>query len=95
MPLYPLSWQDTSGVSGQERKTMIDWMGSRLRNAQDQLARLRLHDPDGLLLGSEAVVKDMLALKAELESCGFMYTIPDHLRGQYDDRFAPLPRDGA
>lgn len=74
---------------------MLDWLGSRLRRAQDELVTWRMHDPNGLLPGSEAVVADMLALKAELEEYGFKYTIPDHLRDYYDANFAPRgQRDG-
>ncbi len=90
MPLYPLPWQDTESVAGQERRTICNWLGSRLRTAQDQLAQLRIQDPNGFLPGSEAVVADMLGLKAELESKGFVYTIPDHLRPHYDENFAPI-----
>lgn len=89
MPLYPLPWQDVSSVAGQERGTVVSWLGSRLRGAQDYLAKLRAYDPDGLLPGAEAVVADMLALKSELESHGFTYTIPDHLRDRYDEDFKP------
>lgn len=90
MPLYPLPWQDPQAVAGQERGAFIGWLGSRLRGAQDHLAELRKHgDPNGLLPGAEAVVADMLTLKAELEALGFKYTIPDHLRPQYDENFAP------
>ncbi len=90
MPLYPLPWQDTNSVAGQARRTMLDWLGSRLRSAQEHLARLRLEDRNGMLPGAEAVVADMLELKMELEALGFRYTIPDHLKDCYDDNFAPL-----
>lgn len=90
MPLYPLPWQDPTTRIGQERKTLMYWLGSRLRMAQEHLAGLREQDRDGLLPGAEAVVSDMLALKAELEAAGFQYTIPDHLASQFDDNFAPL-----
>lgn len=89
MPLYPLPWQDPSLVAGQARRTMLGELGSRLRGAQEHLARLRVSDPDGLLPGSEAVVSDMLALKTDLEARGFIYTIPDHLKDRYDKDFAP------
>ncbi len=92
MPLYPLPWQDPHIYDGQQRKTMLDWLGSRLRVAQEELAVLRRGDPMGLLPGSEAVVADMLALKAEMESKGFAYTIPDHLKPHYDENFAPKSR---
>lgn len=69
---------------------MLSELGSRLRTAQEHLARLRVNDPNGLLPGSEAVVADMLALKAELEALGFIYTIPDHLKDRYDEHFAPV-----
>lgn len=42
-----------------------------------------------LVPGHEAVVADMLELKAELEALGYVYTIPDHLRDRYDENFAP------
>lgn len=89
MPLYPLPWQDTSSVAGQERDTVLGWLSSRLRSAQDHLAGLRVADPNGLLPGAEAVVSDMLKLKAELESHGFIYTVPDHLKDRYDENLAP------
>jgi hypothetical protein len=92
MPLYPLPWQDTSSVVGQERRAMLGWLSSRLRGAQDLLAGLRRSDPNGLLPGAEAVVADMLRLQTELESHGFAYTIPDHLKDQYDENFAPKPK---
>lgn len=94
MPLYPLPWQDPATRMGQERKTVLDWLGSRLRGAQDLLPTLRMHDPSGLLPGAEAVVNDMLALKSELEVAGFKYTMPEHLKPLYDDNFAPLVRRG-
>lgn len=90
MPIYPLPWQDTATVAGKERKAVLDWLGSRLRGAQDYVAKLRVEDRDGMLPGAEAVVADMLALKAELESMGFKYTIPEHLRDRYDENFAPI-----
>lgn len=90
MPLYPLPWQDPTERYGQERKTVLGWLGSRLRGSQDYLAKLRVEDRDGMRPGAEAVVADMLALKAELESHGFTYTIPDHLKDQYDEDFAPI-----
>ncbi len=68
---------------------MLGELGSRLRMAQERLAELGAYDPNGLLPGHEAVVADMLALKAELEALGFMYTMPDHLKDQYDENFAP------
>lgn len=89
MPLYPLPWQDPASVAGQQRRSMLSELGSRLRMAQDRLAELRRADPNGLLPGYKAVVADMLALKAELEPLGFVYTIPDHLRDYYDANFAP------
>ncbi len=69
---------------------MLGELGSRLRMAQERLAERRLNDPDGLLPGHEAVVADMLALKAELEALGFMYTVPDHLKDRYDKDFSPM-----
>lgn len=93
MPLYPLPGQESDPFfgPGKEKRAMLDWVSSRLRDAQQGLAKLRDHDPNGLLPGSEAVVADMLSLKAELESLGFTYTIPDHLKDQYDEHFAPRP----
>ena len=35
-------------------------------------------------------VSDMLTLKSELESAGLKYQLPEHLRPQYDENFAPL-----
>lgn len=58
--------------------------------AQDYLSRLRVQDPDGMLPGAEAVVRDMLDLKAELEAHGFQYSLPDHLKDRYDENFAPI-----
>ncbi len=92
MPLYPLPWQDPHIYDGQQRKSMLSELGSRLRMAQDRLAELRVDDPNGLLPGAEAVVADMLALKAEMESKGFAYTLPDHLKHLYDENFAPKSR---
>jgi hypothetical protein len=89
MPLYPLPWQDLN-VSGKEKQAMLSWLGSRLRGSQDLLMELRAHDPNGLLPGTEAVVADMLVLKAELEALGLVYTIPDHLKDRYDGNFAPV-----
>ncbi len=93
MPLYPLPWQDPKVFcDGKERSAFIGWLSSRLMGAQDHLADLRKQDPNGLRPGAEAVVADMLALKTELEALGFIYTIPDHLKAQYDENFAPLAR---
>lgn len=89
MPLYPLPWQDPQSRMGQERKTVLGWLGARLRSAQDHLAELRKHDSNGLLPGAEAVVADMLTLKAELETDGYKYTLPEHLQPRYDENFAP------
>lgn len=89
MPLYPLPWQDPATTIGQERRTLLDWLGSRLRSAQDVLARRSKDDPGGLLPGAKAVVADMLNLKAEMEAAGFKYTIPEHLHPYYDEDFAP------
>lgn len=89
MPLIPLPWQDPSVRIGQERKTLMSWLGSRLRNAQDELAKLKKHDPLGLLPGYQAVVTDMLNLKSEMEANGLKYTMPEHLQPHYDDNFAP------
>ena len=69
---------------------MLNWLSERLRTAQEDLVRLRTSDPNEFLPGSEAVVADMLALKAELEALGFVYTIPDHLKDRYDSNFAPV-----
>ena len=89
MPLYPLPWQDPKQCIGRERRAVLGWLSSRLRMAQERHAELRKSDPDGLFPGSEAVVNDMLSLKAELEAAGFLYTIPDHLKPLYDENFAP------
>ena len=93
MPLYPLPWQDPESRMGQERQTLLFWLGSRLRTAQERHVQLMEHDPDGLLPGSAAVIKDMLTLKSELEAAGFKYSLPEHLAPHYDNDFAPLIKE--